>query len=79
MTAMWLQNLVVFVTVAACLGYVTWQGAAGLFGRKSKLGSCCSKGCSRTMKEAENAASTRSRQAGVQFIPLEAISRRRSK
>jgi hypothetical protein len=41
----WLQNLLVILAVALCGGFLVRQGWMTLAGKKSKLGSCCSKGC----------------------------------
>ena len=45
---MWLQHLLVLLIVAGCVGVVAWQGVRALIGRRSKLGSCCAKGCETT-------------------------------
>ncbi len=41
----WVQNLLALTLVGLCLAYVIWQAFASLRGKRSKLGSCCSKGC----------------------------------
>ena len=41
----WSQHLLALTLAAACLSYVVWQAFASLRGKRSKLGSCCSKGC----------------------------------
>ncbi|MEO6437388.1 MAG: hypothetical protein ABIP55_16715 [Tepidisphaeraceae bacterium] len=42
---MWLQHLLVFILVAACVAVVARQFVRTFSGRKSKLGACCAKGC----------------------------------
>ena len=42
---LWLQHLLVLTLVAGCLGVVARQGLRTLRGKKSKLGSCCARGC----------------------------------
>ena len=42
---LWLQHLLVLTLVAACLGVVARQGVRTLRGKKSRLGSCCARGC----------------------------------
>ena len=39
------QHVVVLAIVALCAVYILWQGFGSFFGRKSKMGSCCAKGC----------------------------------
>ncbi len=46
----WLQNLLVILAVALCGGFLVRQGWMTLAGKKSKLGSCCSKGCGRMIR-----------------------------
>jgi hypothetical protein len=41
----WLQNLLVILAVAMGAGFLFWQGWRALAGKRSKLGSCCAKGC----------------------------------
>lgn len=43
---LWVQHLVVLLLVAGSVGYVGWQAFQSLQGRKSRIGSCCAKGCS---------------------------------
>jgi hypothetical protein len=65
-----LQNLVILTLVAACLGYVGWQAARTLYGKKSRLGSCCAKGCA-TPKSTTAADK-------IVFLPVEMLRRKRS-
>jgi hypothetical protein len=71
--AIWLQTLLVLLAVAACLGYVGWQGVRALSGRRSKAGGCCAKGCATVADEQSKAATGK-----VQFMPVEMFGRRRS-
>jgi len=61
------QNILALTLVVACACWASWQGFKSLAGKKSKLGSCCAKGCS-----AEPAKPTEK----IQFIPLSALSDR---
>jgi hypothetical protein len=60
------QNLAVLLIVGGCAAYVLWQAIQAFRGRKSKLGSCCAKGCS----VAGQATSEQPKPAPVQFMPL---------
>ncbi|HUB23904.1 MAG TPA: hypothetical protein VL992_00645 [Tepidisphaeraceae bacterium] len=44
--AVWLQNILAVCLVSACGMWAVWQGVKSVRGKRSKLGSCCSKGCS---------------------------------
>jgi hypothetical protein len=65
---LWTQHLLVLTAVAGCLGLVGRQAYAALHGRKSRIGGCgtCS-GC----------APPTPAKPRTQFIPLEALKRRR--
>ncbi len=41
----WIQNLLVVLAVAMGAGFLFRQGWLALAGKRSKLGSCCAKGC----------------------------------
>ncbi len=66
-----IQNLAVILIVGFCLAYVGWQTLQAFRGRKSKLGSCCAKGCGAS----EPAASAQPKPAPVQFMPIENLGR----
>jgi hypothetical protein len=70
MIPLWTQHLLVFTAVAACLAIVARQAYAALHGRKSRLSGCgtCT-GCA-TPTPTPN-------QPRIQFIPLDALKRRR--
>ena len=70
MSQLW-QHILVLLLVGACLTFVVWQGAKALGGRRSKLGSCCSKGCS--TQEHEKAGNP----SKIQFLPAEMLGRRK--
>ena len=66
---LWLQNLIVLTLVAACLAYTVYQGARSLYGKKSRLGSCCAKGCA-------PAPSTGVPTEKIHFLPVEMLRKR---
>jgi hypothetical protein len=68
--ALWIQNLVVITAVGASAFYVGRQGYRAILGKKSKLGSCCAKGCAAETPAKPGAP------APVQFLPLESLQRR---
>ena len=67
---LWLQHLLVGLIVLACASVVIWQSVRTLSGKRSRVGSCCAKGCSETAKP----------QAGkgekVVFLPVEMLGSR---
>ena len=67
---MWTQHLLVLTAVAGCLAIVARQAFAALQGRKSRLSGCgtCT-GCA--------TPSAAPAQPRTQFIPLDALKRRR--
>lgn len=71
----WLQHLLVLLLVGACFGYVAWQGGKTLFGRKSKLGACCSKGCGEHAPM--SSSSDEKKPERVIFLPVEMLTKRR--
>jgi hypothetical protein len=72
---MFLQNLVILLLVAACLAYVGWHGAQAFLGRKSKLGSCCAKGCASVADDQLKQKPP----SPPQFMPIENLTRNRTK
>ena len=70
--AVWLQHLLVIALVATCLAVVGRQLVSTFrFGKGSRLGSCCAKGC-------ETEASRRSKPVErIVFIPSDSLVRRR--
>jgi hypothetical protein len=67
---LWLQHLLVLLLVAGCLGYVGWQGFRSLAGRRSRIGSCCAKGCQTPATPASSAQR-------IHFLPAEMLRKRR--
>jgi hypothetical protein len=60
------QNLAVILILGGCLAYIGWQLLQAFRGRKSKLGSCCAKGCSAKAPE----SNATPKPAPVQFLPI---------
>ena len=65
-----LQHILALTLVAACLVYVGWQGFRVLLGKRSRIGSCCAKGC------ADPAKSSTGQTA---FLPVDMLSRNRKR
>jgi hypothetical protein len=65
---MWIQTLFVIAIVAASAVYLFAQVSAALAGKRTKLGSCCAKGC-----DAASAPAT----PRTAFIPSELLIRRK--
>jgi hypothetical protein len=70
-----IQNFAVLLIIGVCLAYIVYQSIQAFRGRKSKLGSCCSKGCSATTPTADPSP----KPAPVQFLPLANVGRRTHK
>jgi hypothetical protein len=66
-----LQNLLAILLVALAATYTLFQATKSLRGKASKLGSCCSKGCSSLEK-----SPTESAQPKTQFLPADMLKRR---
>jgi hypothetical protein len=62
---LWPQHLLVILIVVACVAYVVYQASRTLVGKRSKLGSCCAKGC--------EAPKPQEQQARAQFMPVEML------
>jgi hypothetical protein len=67
---LWLQNLVVLAIVTACLAYTGYQGVRSLYGKKSRIGSCCAKGCASSQPATSSAQK-------IHFLPAEMLRKRR--
>jgi hypothetical protein len=65
--ALWVQHLLVLLIVLACAGVVIWQSVRTLSGKRSRVGSCCAKGCGETAKP--QAAKTER----IVFLPVEML------
>jgi len=74
---MWIQNLIVFILVGACCAFIATQIYRSLKGKRSKLGSCCAKGCSETHAD----QTAQSKPERVVFFPSDMLtaSRRSNK
>jgi hypothetical protein len=85
----WLQHLLVLLAVAACAVVVGRQTLATLWGRKSRLGQCCSHGCAAHVDDvkatplppdpqvAAIAPQRAERPERVVFLPVEMLARKR--
>ena len=75
--ALWLQHLLVLAIVGGCFAIVARQGIRSLLGKRSKLGSCCAKGCDAAMHPSP--ANPQAAGQRVVFFPSEMLvaSRRR--
>jgi hypothetical protein len=73
-----IQNLLVLLLVAACVAWVGRQAFQSLRGRRSKLGSCCAKGCTTTAPEAKPTEQQSPAAPRIAFIPLEQLARRKN-
>jgi len=69
-----LQNILVLSLVFACLAIVGMQTFTALKGRKSKLGSCCSKGC---LNESSEASPDARKNERIVFLPVDMLGRKR--
>jgi hypothetical protein len=73
---LYLQNLLVLLAVAACGLFLARQGWRTLAGKKSKLGSCCSKGCGANESAKSNSTQANTGQRIV-FLPAEMLGRKK--
>lgn len=74
--AIWLQNLLVLALVLACAMFVVWQGVQSLRGKKSRVGSCCAKGCGSQSTQPDSPAA-KPKAERIVFMPAEMLSRRK--
>jgi hypothetical protein len=68
----WLQHLLVLLIVLASATIVAWQIVQSLRGKKSRVGSCCAKGCA-----SQAPAEAKPRAQRIVFMPVEMLSRRK--
>jgi hypothetical protein len=66
-----LQNLLVIAAVAGCGAFLGRQAWLTLAGKRSRFGSCCSKGCAANEPKAGGATQK------VQFLPAEMLGRKK--
>jgi hypothetical protein len=69
---MWTQHLLILLIVGGCVAFVFYQTIRALAGKRSKLGSCCSKGCAEAQKPAPNSTTEK-----IHFMPVEMLTRKR--
>ena len=67
---LWTQHLLVLLLVAGCVAFTLREVVQALWGRRSKIGSCCAKGCQTAPRPAEAKAER------VVFLPLESLKAR---
>jgi hypothetical protein len=74
-----LQYIIVFAAVLACVAFVGWQAYQSLAGHKSKIGSCCSKGCGHDSPSPQKAGGQGAAPSGqrIAFLPVEMLERRK--
>jgi len=65
-----MQNVIAISIAVACVAYIGWGAFVTLAGKKSKLGSCCAKGCGTPAVEKKT-------EAQVQFLPIDLLTRRK--
>ena len=63
------QHILVLSLAVGCLGVVARQAFASLSGKRSKLGSCCAKGC-------PPAPQNKPKTERIVFLPVELLKRR---
>lgn len=67
---LYLQHILVLLLVGLCLTYTGYQGFRSLRGKRSRLGSCCAKGCA-------PAPSSAAPSQKIHFLPVEMLRKRR--
>ena len=67
-----LQHTIVLTLVALCLVYALWQASRALSGKRSKLGSCCAKGCASQSPKPAGQGGQR-----IHFLPSDMLRKRR--
>ena len=68
---LWLQHTLVLTLVGACLAYAIYQAVRSLFGKPSRIGSCCAKGCLTTPAPRTGATER------IVFLPSDALRKRK--
>lgn len=69
----WMQHLLVVLLVTACAAYMLYGAFATLLGKRSRVGSCCAKGCP---PKTETAKASTER---VIFLPAELLTNSKSR
>ena len=77
MMPLWLQHLLVVLIVLACIAFVARQMVRTFKLKKSKLGSCCAKGCE-AFESAKPQANDQKQAAAqrIVFMPAEMLRKR---
>ena len=70
-----LQNLFAITLVAACGSWAVWQGVKSMSGKRSKLGSCCAKGCG-AGEQKKGVGDGQPAVQKVHFLPADMLRRR---
>ena len=73
---MWLQHLLVLLIVAACVVFVARQVVRTFKLKKSKLGSCCAKGCDAGGAAKPQADGAQPATQRIVFMPVEMLRKR---
>jgi hypothetical protein len=68
---LWSQYLLIGTAVLGSSAYLIRQGWKSLAGKRSRLGSCCAKGCSAQQPRKSDAPQP------IQFLPVEMLGRRK--
>jgi hypothetical protein len=71
--APWIQISIVILAVGASGAFLVRQAWLTLAGKRSRLGSCCSKGCGANETEPK----TQGASDRVQFLPVEMLGRKK--
>jgi hypothetical protein len=71
----WIQITIVVLAVGASGVFLARQAWLTLAGKRSRLGSCCAKGCG--ANEAPNARPGSGAAQRVQFLPVEMLGRKK--
>ena len=72
---LWLQHTLVLSVVGACLAYAVFQAVRNVFGKPSRIGGCCAKGCPTTpapQGDGDNRADGR-----IVFLPADLLRKRK--
>jgi hypothetical protein len=73
---LWLQHTLVLLIVAICIGVVIAGAVRTFWGRRSRVGSCCSKGCA---AEPAPPATGDARPERIVFFPADSLRVRASR
>jgi hypothetical protein len=65
-----MQDILAIALVSLCGVYALWQGYRAVAGKRSRLGSCCDRGCSESSAKPQETAQK------VHFLPSDMLRRR---